>query len=236
MSRVVAFAYPGARLQARFGRLLTEAAWERLSHIGNLGAFLQAARDSPLRPWVLHLDGGSDAHQIERHLRVQFRQRVRMVSDWLPQEWQAALRALESLPDLPLAHHLRRGGVAYPWLGADPAWASLLASARAAAAKPPVVESLTAWMARWRGLWPRMSAEERDALEALVRMLERSGAVPLGEAAAAPRIELRRAFRRNTRAPAGAFAYVALLWLELLRLRGALLRRRLALPVEGAAA
>lgn len=243
MSRTVAFAYPGARLQARYGQLLPDASWERLFRIEDYGAFLQSARDSALRPWVLHLDPAGTPHQIERHLRAQYRQRVRMVAGWMPPDWRPAVRWVERLPDLPAAAHVLAGGAAADWVREDPPLASLIAARQnpprrvaglALLARGPAGgESLfAAWRARWGQTWPEMAAEERAGMEALAALLD-----PAQRAAgAAPaRAPLRRLFRRQARAPAGAFAYLALLWQEMVRLRGALLRRRLALPLEEAA-
>jgi hypothetical protein len=134
------------------------------------------------------------------------------------------------LPDLPAIAALRRGA-GESWLQSDGAPA---AAAEALDASRPPAE---AWLARWRALWPPATPAERRALEQLVTLL-REAAAGAGQDAAAAQAALqrplRRLFRRHTRAPAGLFAWLTLAWMEFAELRGAVLRRRLGLPLEGA--
>jgi hypothetical protein len=203
MSRTVGFAYPGARIQARYGRLVGAPAWERLRRLDTAAGFLQGARDTALRPWVAQLDASSDPHALEAQLRGLFQARIAELSEWSPPEWRPAVAWVEGLPELPRT-------------------------------KQPNVDD---WLARWRALWPAMGAAERRALDELVALLQdavRDAARDAPSALAALQRPLRKLFRRHTRAPAGLFAYLALTWIEFAALRGALLRRRLGLPLEGA--
>lgn len=228
MSRIVAFAYAGARAQARYGQLLSDGQWERLQRLPDLGSFLQAARDTALRPWVLNLQADTGAHTLEAALRAQFRLRVRAAAQWAPRPWGAALRWIEALPDIPGAAHVLGGKPAYPWMAGEPAPALARAwgEGRTLAA---------AWLERFRSLWPAPD----PALERLALLAQRAlgNARHEDAAAAAARIQpaLRRVFRAHTRAPAGLAAYLALCWLEGAALRGALLRRRFTLTQEVAA-
>jgi hypothetical protein len=87
-----------------------------------------------------------------------------------------------------------------------------------------------AWEAHWRTLWPRAGADERANLDALVRLVVRHeqdfGTVAVEDAAAA-RAELAARLsslmRRAAAQPAALFAWLALLALDLERLRGAFL-------------
>lgn len=248
MSRTVAFAYAGARIQARYGRLVVPSTWERLHRLDTVNAFLQAARDTGLRPWVLQIDPGADAHQIEAQLRVLFRRIAREVAEWAPPAWRPAIAWAALLPDLPAIAHRLRGDAPLPWMAADPllAWLAVAEGPRAppelqglqpGKGKPP--EPLAHWLARWRERWPGMPAGERAALEELIRIVRGAlgaAAVDSHAALAALQRPLRRLFRRHTRAPAGLVAYLVLTWLEMTAVRGALLRRRLGLPIEGVAA
>lgn len=231
MSRTVGFAYPGARIQARFGRLVMPAAWDRLQRLDTLGGFLQASRETSLRAWLTQLDAAADAHEIEAQLRATFRRRVAELSAWSPPAWRPAAHWAAVLPDLPAIAALRRGD-RETWLQADGAFDD---ESRQLGASPAPAE---AWVARWRRLWPPLAPEERRALEQLVTLLRApaAGAEAGAKTAQALQRPLRRLFRRHTRAPAGLFAWLALCWIELARLRGALLRRRLGLPPEGAPA
>lgn len=247
MSRVVGFAYAGARIQARYGRLVVATTWERLQRLDTLGGFLQAARDTPLRPWVAQLDAAADVHQIEAQLRALFRRRVAELAEWSPPPWRPAVTWAALLPDLPaVAARLR--GVDAPWMQADSRLAAVGDDGRGRVPEELRVLQqafrnrqplLATWLERWRSLWPSTLPAERRGLEELARLL---GDAVAGAARDAPAAlaalhrPLRQLFRRRTRAPAGLFAYLALTWIEFAALRGAVVRRRLALPLEGAAA
>ena len=248
MSRTVAFAYAGARIQARYGKLVPASTWERLRRLDAVNAFLQAARDTGLRPWVLQVDPSADAHQIEAHLRLLFRRRIAELAAWAPEAWRPAIEWTAVLPDLPAIAHRLRGGEPAPWTAADARLAWLadaelprmpeeLQGLRPAKGTAP--EPLAYWLERWRALWPAPRPEDRAGLEKLVRMIrDACGPAVAGASAAQARLQppLRRLFRRHTRAPAGLFAYLVLTWLEMIAVRGALLRRRLGLPIEAVAA
>lgn len=247
MIRTVGFAYAGARIQARYGKLVPAAQWERLRRLGTPGAFMQAARDTALRPWLTQIDVTADPHQLEAQLRALFRRRVGELAEWSPPSWRPALAWTEVLPDLPVLADRLRGGAPAPWMTADERFAAVAADAGrlpgplrglqdAVQARRPIV---AAWLERFRALWPATLPEERRGLEQLLRLLQdtlKAAAADAPGALAALQRPLRKLFRRNTRAPAGLFAYLALTWLEFAALRGALLRRRLGLPLEGAAA
>lgn len=208
MIRTVGFAYAGARIQARYGRRVPEATWERLRRLGTTRAFLQGARDTALRPWLVQVDADAGAHALEAQLRALFRRRVHELAGWAPAPWRPAVDWVAALPDLP------------------------------AAAGAVEAEPAQAWLQRWREQWPPVRPAERRALEHLVALLRRAARdaavdAPAAEAALVP--PLRKLFRRQTRAPAGLFAYLALTWMEFSAVRGALARRRLGLPLEGRA-
>jgi hypothetical protein len=246
--RTVDFAYAGARIQARYGALVPATQWERLQRLEGLGAFLQAARDTGLRPWLLQVDPNADAHQLEAHLRLLFRRRVAELAGWAPPPWRPAIAWTAVLPDLPAIAHRLRGGALAPWMAADARLAWLAAEGRPHAPeelkvlqpdKAAAPEPLAAWLERWRALWPGTRPDEREGLEALVRLARVTLAAARADAPAALgalQKPLRRLFRRHTRAPAGLFIHLVLTWLELVAVRGALLRRHLALPIEGVAA
>jgi len=247
MMQVVDFAYAGARIQARHASRVPASQWERLQRIEGLAAFLQAARDTGLRAWTLQLDAAADAHQIEAHLRLLFRRHVAELAQWAPPAWRPAIEWCAVLPDLPAIVHRLRGGEALPWMAADARLGELAGAGRPrlsaelklfAPRDGELPDPVATWLARWRELWPAPRADERRALEALVRVLREAMAAAARDAPAASarlRQPLRRLFRRHARAPAGVFVHLVLAWQELMTLRGALLRRRLALPIEGAA-
>lgn len=101
MNNVAHFAYAQARLQARHGQRADEQVWRRLHSTGDLSNYLQMARQTVLRPWVIGIDTSQSSHDIEFSLRRQFCRYVDDVSHWLPADWRAALQALKRLPALP---------------------------------------------------------------------------------------------------------------------------------------
>lgn len=231
--RAVAYAYPGARTQARFGRLVTPAQWERLRRLPSPSSFLQAARDTALRAWLTQVDPAADVHEIEAQLRAVFRRRVQELAQWAPAPWRPAIEWVGVLPDLPVSAYRQRGEAELAWMRADPRLPA--PAARSAGAAAPLED----WLAQWRARWPAVSRADRRALEQLLALLRtalRDARRDAPAALAALQGPLRKLFRRHARAPAGPFAWLALSWIELASVRGALLRRRLALPLEGAAA
>ncbi|MEA2078575.1 MAG: hypothetical protein U9P00_01725, partial [Pseudomonadota bacterium] len=65
MNNVVRFAYAQARLQARHGQRADEKVWRHLHSTGDLSNYLQMARQTVLRPWVIGIDGSQSSHDIE---------------------------------------------------------------------------------------------------------------------------------------------------------------------------
>ncbi|MGZ9030602.1 MAG: hypothetical protein ACXW2G_04465, partial [Burkholderiaceae bacterium] len=85
---------------------------------------------------------------------------------------------------------------------------------------------LEAWERHWRSLWPAASTDEQANLDALVRLLVRHeqdfGSLAVDEAAAARlalAARLSSLMRRAAAEPAALFAWLALLALDLERLR-----------------
>lgn len=240
-----------ARLQARHGQRAREADWQRLEVTREFGALLDAARQSPLQPWLVGLTRHSTSHQIEALLRGQWQALVAEVAAWMPARWQAALAWCAVLPDLPLLQHLARGGEARPWMDDDAALralaqaapaqrADVLARSRyaplAAAWKAP--DRLgAAWFDEWQRRLPRPGLRPGDADDSLHRLVQTLRAHADGFVAAPPAQAwlLRRALqarltvllRRATLTPAAAFVHLALCALDLERLRAELLGRAL---------
>lgn len=250
-----ALAYLQARLQARYGLWPDGASWRRLEGITALSHFLQTARGTGLRPWLLTVAPHSDSHAMETALRRQLRQHIDEVARWLPAPWRPAAAWCAVLPELPALQHLLGGASAPAWLLQDerlqaytddlPArrllalhdsrYAPLLRQGHGAA------DLAAAWAAHWRGLWPAGTPpRERAALDALAALLDRhyaalrsDGIADSARATDALEQRLRRGFRRHPRQAATAFYYLALAGLGLERLRG-LLTRLLLFPTPPA--
>ena len=94
--------------------------------------------------------------------------------------------------------------------------------------------AVLAWEAHWRALWPAVSAEERVDLDALARLLRRHATefgrmdpANAAEARLALAARLSALLRRAAAQPAALFAWLALLALDLERLRGLFVTRAL---------
>ena len=240
------WSYVQARLQARHGERLTEAEWRTLEAAKSLDHFIERSRATSLRRFTSHVNASMASQTIERMLRGIWRTYVAEVVDWLALDWQPAVFWVAPIVDLPTVDALLRGDVP-AWVGEDPVLADFadddLQQRDAALRKSPLAALLAAkgrasslagrWTAHWRVLWPRgVPADGLDDLAAAVRthfeLLARASAK---ETSAPYRRDLAqkltRLFRRHSASPVAVFAHLALVALDLERLRGNLVRRRL---------
>ena len=248
MSTRPRWSYVQARLQARHGGRLDEDAWRALEAARSIEEYLERARATALRRFVEALAPRMASHGIERMLRAAWRGYVAEVASWVAPPWQPAVRSTAYLPDLALIDALRDGN-APAWARQDPALAALCEAApeRAARlAKSPLAQLVTAdarppagrWLAAWQAAWPARSAAERRSLDTLIRIAashfeQLASASPQDRSAPYRRdlaTALARAFRRAAATPAAVFCHLALVALDLERLRGGLVRRRLFGP------
>jgi hypothetical protein len=240
--------YAQARLQSRHGQRASEAQWQLLETTREFAALLDAARTGPLRRWVAGITAQADSPQIEAVLRAHWHAEVAEIVGWMPDAWHSALAWCAVLPELPVLQHLARGGHAEAWTQQDARWRELCAVTgderstvlalgpwRALAPAWSAPATLAhAWHAEWQRRLPQPLHEADDSLRQMVAALRLHGAA---FAAAPPGLgtTLRRALqarlsllmRRATLEPAAAFIHLALSALELERLRGELLGRRL---------
>lgn len=257
MTRASRLAYAQARLQARYGALPDAALWQRLEGSASLPHFLQQARKTVIRPWVLEIGPHSDAHGVARALRQRLRDEVTAVARWLPPPWHGAVDWTRRLVDLPALQTLFAGEPIPAWVYHDPAlsgFASEVPQIRLQALETselgPLladwregVPLLEAWRRHWRRLWPRLPDAQARALAAVERRLlghrqALAGGEPGDGARARARLvdDLARLFRRYPAQPAAAFLYLTVFALQLARLRTALATRLLFPPEEAPAA
>lgn len=242
--------YAQARIWARWGTRPDEALWHRLETTRELAAVLELARGTPLARWVEGLRADSGLHATELALRRRWRECVHELAGWMPADWCAPLAWCATLADLPLVQSLARGEPAPPWAAdderlrplVDPAAAAdgahatpageghalqrLLASARVAPERTPAL-----WIEGWRQRLPDGAAGAAVAGALLPLLLQHAHALErpgLDDAWALRRAlhaQLATLMRRRAQEPLAAFAYLALVALELERLRGELVRR-----------
>jgi hypothetical protein len=243
-------AYVQARLQARHGRRPTDDRWRLLEATPDLAGYLQAARATSLRPWVVHLPADSGTHQVERSLRRDWKNYVAEISRWLPAAWRPATTWLDTLPDLPFFLHLVRGEAVPRWMLEDPLLTEIaqtdpeqrreaLEQTRLSRIAAPLLEGtppVAAWLDGWQREWPAEDAADMTALRRLRQVFRRHISTILEEPLEhPPGPALRRqinerfnmAFRRESGRIAAVFAHFGLMALDLERLRGGLVLRAL---------
>jgi hypothetical protein len=225
--------YAATRVQARHGERLSELTWRSIEAARNLAQYLEGVRGSALGPWVAGIEPTHDAHAIERTLRSEWRRYVRTVAGWHPREWQAWLNWWSWLPLLPLIARLSYPEPAPAWMLADEVCGSLAPGSppeRAAAVEAtplapfaPVVRG----QGSVRSVWLEEAARrapfaDRETAEHLRRLMRQVPASVPG--AAAP---LLRLFRNAAGTAVASGCHLALLSLDLERLRGGLIVRSL---------
>lgn len=233
------FAYLQARCQARIATLQRGSwdAWqttspERVSEPG-----------LALHPALNHLAESSDLHQIEQRIRSVFKQLVAELARWAPAEWRPAIWWSALLIDLPALQYLLEGGKPYPWFAENErlaAWTQSL-SGGAAHDTDALVKNRSAgealfdtWRRCWQQRWPSVDRRARHQLELLQnailqsrRNLDSAGTAERVAEAIALERHLIGIFRSQLQTPAAMFAYLGLVWLELVRFRGGAVRLKL---------
>jgi hypothetical protein len=246
MNGTAVYAYAQARLQARQGMRPDESTWRTLERSTNLAHLLRNARNSVLREWILAFPASIDAHRVELDLRHQYRQLVILVAGWLPRRWRPAVAWTRIFIALPALEHLLKGETALAWMLEDPDLrpvAVMTPDARTRTQERSVYQPLLiareggepllrAWIRMWRGLWPTDSDAVLRHLNHLVHIIGASfrtlsEAPPATDSVAvlgSLEASLELQFHRHSHQPATAVSYLALTALDLLRLRGLLLR------------
>lgn len=240
--------YAHARLHARHGQRLDDAAWRRIEVIREFAPLLEGMRASALRPWLSGITVDSSVHRVEASLRGQWRALIDERAAWMPSSWHGALQWCAVLPDLAVLQHLARGGEPAAWMHDEPAWRELSAAqppARAAllqsgpfaalAAAWATPQSLgRAWRDEWQRRLPQPLGDDGGLLQQLVRVLLQHRQVFVAASPSegwllrgALRARLTLLLRRAALQPALVFIDLALCALDLERLRAELLRRLL---------
>ncbi len=239
------FAYVQARLQSRHGGLPGASTWQALEASQTAGQYLALAQAGPLARWVQGLDVAGDPHRIEQRLRAQWQRYVQEVAAWQPADWQTATRWFGSLPELPLAP--RASGVISPRASGllsrsasdVPSQSATDAPAQQPSAAPAprmtraqALETPARWLSQWLQLMPRSAA-----LPATMALLQRAATLLMpglagdrrGRAAGSEPVRqaLLRLFRRHGGTPVAVFAHLAMVALDLERLRGGIVTRLL---------
>ncbi|MGA7800285.1 MAG: hypothetical protein WCC36_05700 [Gammaproteobacteria bacterium] len=249
------FAYAQARLQARHGRRPSEADWRRLATIRDPSHYLQTARTTELRPWVLGLGHQVPVHEMAAQLRRHFHDYVLQTARWQPAPWRPAVAWAAELPMLPLLRELLTAEQLPVWIRADPRLQDIVHDSRTARREAlarsrwfPMIgawsrgQTLRAgWVTHWRTLWPAGAGTHGHVLNLLLQRVQTHidvMAVAPGDSGRAARESLGtvllRFFRRYRQQPAATFAHLGLVALDLERLRGEIAERVLFKGMEAA--
>lgn len=239
------FTYAQVRMQSRYGGRADSSVWSRLHNIHDLASYLQAAQQTPLRPWVLGISANHSSHDIELALRQKYRQHVSEVAGWLPASWRYSLLWVKRLADLPVLQYLLAGGQTLGWMKSDPDLSNFTADDPALRSQAlresgcaDLVEAwqrgdsmLSGWLSHWKGARPKAKAFERGLhnIEKLLHqqqlMQARKKDVVLPSDYEAMADQLRVIFRRYSFQPAAACAYLAIIAIDVHHIRNNLMQR-----------
>lgn len=225
------FAYAQARLQARHGRRPDHTTWQLLAAQGSAAQAMAQARNGPLGDWLQGLDEHADARAIERHLQARWLQQVNAVARWLPARWRAALQQFARLPLLATA-----GGAGDAGDAGDGGLVGEDEVNGIGDHAPDAV--LAAWQADWQRSLPADARPLRPLLalpaQWLLPRLAGQGGGRATASSAATQQRLQGLARRHPGSAVAVFAHLALLALDLERLRGELIVRALFSAAEPA--
>lgn len=248
MPSVTAYAYMQSRVQSRHGLRPSAQVWQHLAGQQDLGNYLQLARRTELRPWVLGLHSSDSPHQLESALRRQLLDYIQDSAFWLPRPWRQAILWVQCLLDLPAVQFLLQGNNAPRWMLEDPrlrahtlAGSELRMQTLQQSIYRPLVDAWQqqqalplAWLRHWQSLWPRRAAGGHGELLQLIYVLQQHlqdfGALAPSQTWPQRRALVRKLeflFRRCSFHPAALFTHLALVALDCERLRADLLGRQL---------
>ena len=239
------FAYVQPRLQARYAARPSDAEWRLLDASVDVEHYLQAARQTSLKPWMEHLGAETSARDIEAVFREEWAATVREAARWPPAAWAPAVAWLRWLPWLPAIAHVGAGGTPLTWLRRDARGTGDREAGSPATTPLRLPEALSdagpspesAWLDQWRqrlpddGPWSeKLVALVEDHREAMA-----TAGIPGSTLRLALAEALRRFFRRSAGGPGALFSWLLLAGADAERLRYGLLRLRLVPRLPGAA-
>jgi hypothetical protein len=233
------FEYGLARLHARLAWRASEPTWQRLHAARSLPALLDVARGTTLAPYVAGVAANATLLQIDLAFQTQLRSRIDEVAGWMPAAWQPAARWIATLLDLPAQLHKQNTGSSSDQPISAPAPAAAAEHGPHNARPAPVRQrallhpALAVWLHAWQQRWPTVC----PALQAWSQRLAADfTALAAADPVTAPGLREQMAMRlasdlhaRSAAPQIAPFAFLALLALDLKRLRGDCVRARLAM-------
>jgi hypothetical protein len=238
-------AYAQARIQSRYGKRADADVWLKLQNIHDLGSYLQTAQQTPLRHWVLGISATHSSHEIELTLRQKYRLHVDEVVNWVPASWRKPLCWIKRLAELPILQYLAAGNKPLDWMVLDVDLGNFTSDDPAArlqamreAGCSALVEAwlrdgymLEGWIREWNRVRPKSKITdtgfthlEKQIHQLIHTQLHQQSDILLTDYENAFNT-FRRLFRRYAFQPAGVCAYLAIVAIDLHRIRGDLMQR-----------
>ena len=108
------------RLQARHAMRPDERTWQLVESQRDLANFLQSARQTHLKNWVMGLQATDNHHLLELSLLKLYRDYINGIATWVPRSWRKSVEWSASLTYLPALQHLLSGNTVQEWMVQDP--------------------------------------------------------------------------------------------------------------------
>jgi hypothetical protein len=245
------WSYVQARLQARHGERLNDGDWRALEAARAVEQYIERSRSTSLRRFADHLNAKMSSHAMERMLRMAWRNYVSEIAGWVVPAWKPAVEWVVHVPELPVIDVVLKGK-APGWTGIDPIFGALAevdpqqrAPSRKNLRLAPLYPANRSdeplaqrWLTHWRSLWPQHRGPDCEGLaklsDAVKDHVQRLAQVGIRDTSGPYRRDLAHhltgIFRRRSGTPVAVFCHLALVALDLERLRGGLVRRRLFEP------
>ena len=223
-----------------------ERSWQLVESQKELANFLQSARQTNLKNWVMGLQATDSHHQIESSLLKLYRDYIDDIASWVPHSWRKSVEWTASLSYLPAMQHLLSGNAVPEWMLQDPLLKHFTATnleqrtnAFLQSDYAPLVHAwqagdslLMTWVNCWQSRWPDKKAKQQVALHAfnslLYKHLESFHQVAPNTAWRHRQqlsARLCMMFRKYSYQPVAVFIHLLLIGLDIERLRGGIMQR-----------
>jgi len=223
-----------------------ERSWQLVESQKELANFLQSARQTNLRNWVMGLQATDSHHLLESSLIKLYRDYINDIASWVPSSWRKSVEWTASLSYLPSMQHLLSGNAVPEWMLQDPVLKHFTATnleqrtnAFLQSEHAPLVHAwqagdslLMTWVECWQSRWPDKKAKQQVALRAfnslLYKHLEAFHHVAPNTAwrhrqQLSPKLCMM--FRKYSYQPVAVFIHLLLVALDIERLRGDIMQR-----------
>ena len=97
-----------------------ERTWQLVESQRDLANFLQSARQTHLKNWVMGLQATDNHHLLELSLLKLYRDYINGIATWVPRSWRKSVEWSASLTYLPALQHLLSGNTVQEWMVQEP--------------------------------------------------------------------------------------------------------------------